>query len=218
VGLLSDNPEGDPNTKSEAGAPAPVSTFWYETVTDISLRQGDFFRNILVFWLPAGIPIYEVDPTEVALDLKFDRGDWIVMSASCDVARSSPSQVVMGRVLPADEKTLGAKSANDLRDRLEVLRKGFDPLRFLLAECQTATPPFPRSFVQFRTQVALPADYLQRQCAEPRLRLRSPFRESFGSWVGGNFGRVGVEDHTQIPADKKGFAGAAQILRTAEGE
>ena len=44
-----------------------------------------------------------------------------------------------------------------------------------------------------------------------RLRLRSPYRESFGNWVGGNFARVGVEDVGQIP--RQSASSAPTVLR-----
>jgi hypothetical protein len=63
----------------------------------------------------------------------------------------------------------------------------------------------------------LPAAYLLRHCHDGRLRLRHPFRESFGNWVGASISRVGPEDETLIP-DTGVVIFAAHILKATESE
>jgi hypothetical protein len=51
----------------------------------------------------------------------------------------------------------------------------------------------------------MPADYLRRNHGKRHLRLKHPFRESFGSWVAANIGRVGPETSTLIPPIARTF-------------
>ena len=175
---------------------------WYEVVETSTLRQGDVLANLLVFWFPQDLPVRDADPPEGRLDVvaEWDRGTWIVMSASCDVDREAARypQVLMGRVAPATRAVLNQQTEKDLKTRLEVIRRGLDPSAFLLAP-HPNDPPFPLSVVQWRMHVTLPVEYVRRAATGRRLRLKSPYRESFGNWVGGNIERVGPEDSTAVP-------------------
>ncbi len=180
---------------------------WYlPVVGDQPLRQGDIFRDLVVYTLPQNLQVLDNPPepgsgSRIPVEAEWSRGDWIIMSASCDVDRPAATypHVVLGRVLPATPAVLGTGGEKDYRERLEVLKKGLEPARFLLAECPPAAPPFPMSVVQYRVHVTMPADYLRRNCAAERLRLRHPIREVFGTWVGTNIMRVGPEDYMNIP-------------------
>jgi len=176
---------------------------WYEIVQAPVLRQGDILRDLLVYWLPQTLPVLENDPPDghLAVDAAWDRGTWIIMSASCDVERPPRAyeQVLIGRVLSATRETLRQQTDDELRTRLEVLRQGHTSA-FLLAPHLTFEPPLSLSFVDWKTHLTMPADYIRNAVGvRPRLRLNSPFRESFGSWVGGNIQRVGIENNLQIP-------------------
>ena len=176
---------------------------WYEIAEAPVLRQGDILRGLLVYWFPQTLPVLANDPPDghVAVDAAWDRGTWIIMSASCDVERPSRAyaQVVIGRVLPATRDTLHQQNDDELRTRLEVLRQGHVSV-FLLAPHPTFEPAFPLSFVDWKTHLTMPAYYIRNAVGvRPRLRLNSPFRESFGNWVGGNFQRVGIENDLQMP-------------------
>ncbi len=177
---------------------------WYEITDKGDLRQGDVFRQLLVFMIPPDVPVYEADPADarVQIPVGWHRGDWIVMSASCDLDRPETyPQVLLGRVLTAERALpeTTAKNEEELRKTLEVARRGQDPARFILPEHPAVTPPFPCSFVQAKVHVTSPIEYLLKACGKPRLRLKHPFRESFASWVGANISRVGPETHTLIP-------------------
>jgi hypothetical protein len=170
---------------------------WYEVVEESELWQGDIIPGLYASTFPQDLPVRRVPPkANEKIPVKGGVGDWIVMSASCDLGRG-PSQyphVLVGRVLPATAEKLNVKP-DDLNETLEVMRRGWDLRRFLLAPY----PPFgfQLSFVQFRHHLTLPLNYLERACSEKRLRLRPPFREWFGIWVGSGFSRVGLDDNTQ---------------------
>src|SRR5207253_1578987 len=79
---------------------------WYEIVEDSSLRQGDIFRKLLVFAFPQDLPILGRDPTPeevIPVNAAWYVGDWIIMSASCDVDRETATYpfVLVCRVWPA---------------------------------------------------------------------------------------------------------------------
>lgn len=197
----------------------PIHDSWYEIPDGPALRQGDIFRRLLVLWLPQELPLFDkVRPEQkLPVEPEWDIGDWIVMSASCDVDRPNGyPHVLLGRVLPAIPQNFGLQDdGKEFQRRLEVVRKSLDPSRFLLAEHPRAEPPFPLSIVQFRVHVTMPIDYLRRAPVGGRLRLRHPLRESFGNWVGANISRVGPENAVLIP----GFGIATwptDVLRAAE--
>lgn len=168
---------------------------------------------MLVFWLPQDLPRLDIDPpddTPLETHPTFARGSWIILSASCDIDRAVDTHVLLARVIDASQTNLRAESTKVHKDKLEVLRQGYDPARFLLAKNDNTDPPFPQSFVEYRQQVFLPINYLRRQCDGSRLRLKPPFREKFGNWAGANLGRVGIEDAAQIPRIT-GFSASAVL-------
>lgn len=202
----------------------PVWDHWYEPVEgNDTLRQGDIFRGLLVYTLPQDLPAPDTPPapgSRIPVDVVWARGDWIIMSASCDVDRPADvyPHVVLGRVLPPTRDVLGTKSDKEHNERIEVIKKGLEPGRFMLSECPSAAPPFPQSVVQYRVHLTMPSSYLRRNCAGQRLRLRSPFRESFGNWVGANISRVGPETHTLIPGNPAVQTWPIHTLRAADAE
>jgi hypothetical protein len=204
-----------------AELPRDVGAHWYEVVAagDDSIRQGDIFRNLTAAWLPDDLPKPEAGKEkEVRVDVQFEPGDWIVLSASCDVqpgrGGGSQQQVLIARVYPCTPDHLpNVKSEKDLRERIEVFLRGLDPQRYLLAQ-HTAQPQLPLSFAVFRLQVTMPLRYLQRSTKEPRLRLKPPHRENFGNWAGTCLSRVGIEDGQQIRFEKPAGLYPAQVLRS----
>jgi hypothetical protein len=189
---------------------------WFEVNVSAELRQGDIFREMLAFWLPQDLAVQAQDPPEGAqlpCPLRFARGSWIVVSASCDVVRGDDTHVILSRVVEGTQQNLKAENPKAHREKLEVLRQGYDPARFLLARFDDITPAFPQSFVEFRAQTFLPLGYLKRHCDGPRLRLKPPFRERFGNWAASNLGRVGIEDSSLIPKIT-GFSASAVLRAT----
>lgn len=176
---------------------------WYEVVEDGTLRQGDIFRNLLVFWADDSIEPTDTEPVPDGHGrLSYARGDFIVASASCDVGQPSYPYALLSRIVEASEEQLKVKG-KDYQTRVEVLRQGLVPSQFLLAPCHFVDPAFPLSIVQHKVHTLLPVSYLQRCCTGSRLRLRHPIREKFGAWVGASFSRVGPEDASQIPQGTK---------------
>jgi hypothetical protein len=202
-------------------SPAPASYWqnWYEVINDLpELRQGDLFRDLTVALIPEDLPQLPASPgVSPTIDVELTKGDWIVLSASCDVSGDKlHGHALLASVLPATEQTLNASGQKALEEKMEVIRRGWDPARFLLAEFPSSAPPLPLSFVQYRAQALMPLAYLRRQCVGPRLRMRPPFREKLAAWAGSALARVGIEDSENIPQFKKQIF-AAQIVRALDG-
>lgn len=191
---------------------------WYEVPAGPELRQGDILRDVFVIWFPQETTIDPppTDKSQFTVVPEWQKGDWIVMSASCDLDRSADDypHALLGRVVQATIGTFGVTTDKEFRQRCEVIRKGLEPSKFLLPEHPNAQPPFLLSTVLYRQHVTMPADYIRRECGGRRLRLKHPFRESFGAWVGANIGRVGPETHTLIPEFVKTYP--AHVLKANE--
>lgn len=203
--------------------PRDVGHLWYEVVTNDTLRQGDLLLSLLIAWLPDDLRVEGEESAShfAGVDLQYERGDWIILSASCDIQPgrkgASQQQVLLAKVYPCSPDHLAnVKNDKELRVRVEVLRRGLDLQRFLLAH--STEPRFPLSFVAYRTQLTVPIAYVRRCCSKPRLRLRSPHRESFGNWAGANLARVGIEDDAQIRYEKGGALFPEQVLRANSEE
>lgn len=182
----------------------PYQESWFEAVTSALLRQGDIFRALVSFTVSPGTvaPPPDLQQGDQANpNYQWNRGDFIILDASCDVdaagrPRPACEQVLLAQVYPVTDIP-GA--AADREKTLEVMRKGLVPSRFLLSEFDHMVPPFARSFVEYRHRTLLPHAYLCQHTGAPRLRLKSPFREQFGQWVGACISRVGPENEDQIP-------------------
>jgi hypothetical protein len=160
-------------------------------------------------WFPQDLQVTPDPPSddaELTVTPQWAVADWILMSASCDVDRAVTiyPHAILGRVLPATFQTFNANNQKEFDERAEVIRKGLEPTSFLLAGHPDALPPFPLSFVHYRTHFTMPTDYLRRK-SDTRLRLKHPFREAFGAWAASNMGRVGPETAALIPEFTKTF-------------
>ena len=175
-----------------------VHEFWYETVEDTTLRQGDIFKDLMCYWLSE-----DLEPESPTASVEKATGTWIVAQASCDMESRGLDRVVVVEVLPASRKTLRlAEDApeKELKKRLEVIRIGAYPRRFLIPERPNGSVTIPMSVVAWDNLATLPTEYLRRHyCDGPRLRLKSPLREVFGNWVGARFSAVGPENEAVIP-------------------
>lgn len=171
---------------------------WYEVVEDDSLRQGDVFKDILSFRLPQDLPVFGADvPDSISAELEWLRGTRIVVTASCDLDARAISQVWVAPVLSATAENLSAQPGKDYDRRLEAMRSDLLPRQFLLSDYPDLD--FSLSFVPWDDVLLLPVDYLRAHCTGPRLRLRHPFREKFGNWIGARISAVGPEDEAGIP-------------------
>lgn len=173
--------------------PGHHSSHWYERADGPKLRQGDIVRDHSVWCVADEVPDDPEAPSTAHI-----RGTWIVLDASCDVDQAKVKHVLVARVVEASKEMLGANNEKTLTERLECIRQGLYTTRFLLAEIPGE---FPLSFVEFRQHYVVPLAHLV--CVNNRIRLRSPFREQFGNWVGSCFSRVGPEDNTLIPRFKQ---------------
>lgn len=200
-------------------------TYWYDLGEFKNLRQGDILRGLTVLWFPQDMAIDEQalakaaagEGAEVEVEAEYSKGDWIVFTASCEMDNDPDAQVLLGRVLEATQTNLKAPDEEQLKQRLEVIKRGQYPTRFLLAEFENCEPPFLRSIVDFHFQVQMPIQYLLRTAQGPRLRMNSPFREQFGNWVGACMSRVGPENFMLIPRIVKQLFDA-QVSRAMEGD
>jgi len=204
----------------------PYSDHWYEVVADGTLRQGDIFQGLSAFLLAEDsvqppVEIEEGLGQQPQIAFEVVHGDWIILDASCDVDHSAMrqpncKQVLMASVHAATKQALKADNEKEFNQRLEVMRRQLMQGRFLLAACDGVDPHFPLSFVQYNARVLLPHSYLLQHCQQPRLRLLSPIRETFGNWVGSCFSRVGPEEDAQIPRFVQQLH-AGQVIGAAEG-
>jgi hypothetical protein len=170
--------------------------YWYEQATPPPFRQGDIVRDVTAAWLPADFSPERNPVVDTSI------ADWIVLEASCDLDQGRCAQVLLARVIEANAVNLKTNDAKSLNERLELIRRGGYVTRFMLAEHPHSKLPL--SFVEFNTRVMLPHEYLKRvSAASGVLRLKSPFREQLGNWVGSCFSRVGPENETLIPAFTK---------------
>lgn len=155
--------------------------FWYETVQNRSLRQGDIFIGLTCYWLGS-----DLQPNSSAPPVRKAKGTWIVAQASCDMEAQGLERVVVLEVLPASRKTLriGEQAPEkELKKRLEVIRRGAYARRFLIPERPEGRVTIPLSVVTWDNLAALPSEYLRgHYCGGPRLRLKGPLREMFGNW------------------------------------
>lgn len=192
---------------------------WYEIIENDSLRQGDLFRDLVVPLLPDSLELMNADEIrpETSIDLQWKKGTWILFSASCDLeAEHSVPFALLGLVVPLDD-ILGSGKTRNRRQRGEIVRRGLMPSKFRLVENPEASPAFADSVVDYRVHVTVPVPFLRRACIGPRLRLKPPFREQFGSWVGWNISRVGIENEMQIERDTAGVSDA-RLLEMVEAE
>lgn len=173
---------------------------WYELTEDDQLRQGDILRDFWGLWVPSALPHFDPggDDPPPDLTVEAESGDWIVASASCDLHHRA-EWVLLCQLLEADREAVRAETDKVLRDRLEVMRRGLMPSRFLLPASDLLAPAFPPSMVIFTSQMVLPMDYVGQYCDRSRLRLRHPFREHFGNWLGERISNVGIEDDDALP-------------------
>jgi hypothetical protein len=201
----------------------PHETLWYEVPHDHAIRQGDIFVGLRVH--RASKPIAEKrtligSAAGENIEVEIVEGNWIVIDASCDVdhAEGRPpncSYVLVTSAVPADSTTLRVEGKL-LNERLEVIRQGGYRGKFLLSGFSEIKPVFPVSYVEFRNHLTTPHAHLLAHLDKRRLRIRSPWREAFGNWVGSCISRVGPEDHANIPKFVKALHDAQRIRAVDE--
>lgn len=194
---------------------------WYEVVTDASFRQGDVLQNLWTFWIDEDVPQFDETQGPTAGSLPkaaFGRGNWIVASASCDLQNRAQS-ILLCHLLSATPANVLAENDKVMLDRLELMKRGLVPSRFLLPAAPTADPPLSASVVAFTSSIVLPLSYVRDRVRErARLRLRSPFRESFGNWLGGRISSVGIEDGDRLPPFRRAPTSEKHVLEADDAQ
>lgn len=168
-------------------APPFWKDFW-EVRDDGSLRQGDVFTDLAVAWLADDFDA----PGQAERVRLATGGTWILTTPSCDLEQDRVQRALLCRVAAVTAELMRAETEKVLAKRLEVVRQGLDPSKFLLPE-HGEEPHFPRSIAFIREQVLVPIAYLLRNTGGARLRMKHPWREKFGNWVGQRFSEVGPE-------------------------
>ena len=172
-----------------------ASNHWYDRPTVENLRQGDLFIGLTAFWLPEDLSL---EPARSDQFLAGQRaGNWIVASPSCDLDTARVTQALLVEVIEASPENVWGANTKQYSQTLEVLRRDLDPSKFLLPSHSDVDLPL--SFAHVRDQVLLPINYLQSQISRRMLRLKHPFREKFGNWIGSRFSDVGPENYTLLP-------------------
>ena len=195
---------------------AQVAEHWYEVVQGEKLRQGDIIRDLPVFFLKddQDLPT-EVSGEEVTVSGTFTRGDWVIVTPSCDLDTGRSTQAILALCVAATDENLKAQGRTDRDQKLQVVSQGLDPSRLLLPEHATE-PVFPLSIVSNLRLGTLPPAAIKRFVADrPRLRLKHPFRERLGNWCGQWVSRVGPENDTLMPRFAQVFP--KHILAQSEG-
>lgn len=182
----------------------PYWSHWWALPEKDDFRQGDLVRGLTVFWLPTDLPTPEglaAEGTEAKVRVRRYRGDWIIATASCDLDAKGFPQLLLLPVYRADEDGFRISGGKNLQYAYEAARRGLHPRHFMLAEHPELDPPLPISFAEFANLALVPTEYVRR-CVAPnaRLRLKHPYREKFGNWVGSRFSAVGPEDVGKLPS------------------
>jgi hypothetical protein len=176
---------------------------WYEVVDEArSLRQGDILREFSVFIFRNEVVDLNVDGETNLPGEILPPQDWIILTASCDLDARNATHALLAPIFPATPEVLRTgPTTKEFRRRVEVLRKGLLPRQFLLAKHPDLG--FPLSFASWRDLALLPTAHIRSRLSARRLRLRHPFREEFGNWVGSRMSAVGPEDRSKIPAERE---------------
>lgn len=186
----------DPTTTS-------VAQDWYEIVQTADLRQGDILQELPVFMqdstaaLPS--PGAATGGASITVPGAYALATWVVLSPSCDLDTGRARQVLLGHCVEATIQGLSAQGEKDFQQKLEVVRMGLDPSKFMLPKHE-AEPCLPLSIVTTRSLAMLALEPVKQFVSgKARLRLRHPFRERLGNWCGQWISNVGPENRSLIP-------------------
>ncbi|KAA0225918.1 MAG: hypothetical protein DYH07_09270 [Armatimonadetes bacterium ATM1] len=164
---------------------------WYEVGKFPDIQQGDIFFNVPIPLVPTGL-YSELKPHTTATTLtRVNVFDVVVLTQSCDLARSEdPDRQIILCALDDASKLYPKKS-----DREDVA-KGRRPALHLLDKCSAAELTFAQKIVSFQTIYTVPKAYLEELClrSKIRVRLRSPYREHLSQAFARYFMRVGLPE------------------------
>ena len=129
----------------------------------------------------------------------FAAADWVILSPSCDIDTGRAHQLLLAQCVPATQANTKSNNEKQHLQRLEVVRQGLDPAKFLLPP-HSGDPSFQLAFVNIRSLALLPATVVKSFVGQrKRLRLQHPFRERLGNWAGQWISNVGPENSGVIP-------------------
>ena len=82
-----------------------VHEFWYETVEDTTVRQGDIFIDLMCYWLSE-----DLEPESPGAPVEKAAGTWIIAQASCDMESRGLDRVVFGNWVGARFSAVGPEN------------------------------------------------------------------------------------------------------------
>ena len=176
--------------------PDAMPDAWYELIKEGALEQGDILFRCPIF-VPAPLDFPLVEDQEVAGE--FREYDVVVMTQSCDLENGKVSDVVLCAHWDAEEAkkqdaALTSKSA------FHEIKSGRRPRYSLLNRSELLQPPLTVRVVDCGKVFCLPLAFVQKLAAmqEPRLRLRSPYREHLSQAFARFFMRVGLPQDIEL--------------------
>jgi hypothetical protein len=167
----------------------PFDDDWYEVVQDGSkLLQGDLLSACPILRLDRDVP-YPL-PDEIPTIVQ--PADIVVLTQSCDSDQNKVTGVVCCTHFDLEE----AKEKNQQLSRknvLEEIKKGRH-VRYTLLAARDAHPSIRLRIVDLGDIFVLPKTFLEKVAASqnPRLRLRTPYREHLAQAFGRFYMRVAL--------------------------
>ena len=165
---------------------------WYDVVTTRSLEQGDLLPAVSVL-----LPILAVESGGSDLTAEVVTLDAIVLTQTCDIEQRKVSDLLVGAVIDWDEmvdaETLRGNQTIKSKAMRQKLIEGSLPSMSLLH--RNDDPPLNWSVVNFKQLFSIPLQSIESNSVlmdQPRLRLRSPYKEHLAQALARFFMRVGL--------------------------
>lgn len=182
--------------------PDAILSDWYELAGGSDLKQGDIIRACPVFRPPADME-WPLRLSEEQTELDFTVGfqDLVVMSQSCDLEEGQKRDMWLVLMCPLWTLERTAKVNEFLASSFgkEECRRGHMPGYHMIAGCDDPRRPMEISIVSFRELWSLPLAFVRKiaSASDPRVRMRSPYREHLAQAFARYFMRVGLP--TDVP-------------------
>ena len=181
---------------------------WYEQVqSETPITQGDIISNCpLIGWKDEELDLRRVDAIEILKGATVAiRADVVVMTQACDLAHDKVRQVILCPHLSLAEFKAEWEAAARNRNENPTAKAwktycddvcdGYVWNLTMLNAEKTANWSIEPRIVDFHEIFSVPKSFLEslvRQRAEPRLRLRPPYREHLSQAFARYFMRVGL--------------------------
>jgi hypothetical protein len=180
---------------TDTNTPSPAE-HWYEIVEGDSLEQGDLLPGIRTSraLLDASV--------EGGVRVRLGRGDYVVLSQSCDLENDKVTEVLLADVRAYQD--LAHEVGNIARSTAfrDALIRGADFAYFLLHEFD-GPPQLDWSIVNFHQLRLTDITVCRRQAGElgPRLRLVPPYKENLAQCFGRYMMRVALPQNASAFKD-----------------